>query len=102
MVRRVVVERGMERNEISEHECRFWQAIQSNGAGWKTSRDLALQAQIAPRTARLYCQKFATLGLVETAEVFPAHRYRLAQKAAKTNAAYVTRLECAAEVFAQP
>ena len=66
---------------------------------WRTSRELAEQAAIARRTARAFAQKFAHLGIIETAEVFPAHRYRLAPKAGKTNAAYVVRLGRASSAF---
>jgi hypothetical protein len=37
--------------------------------------------------------------IVDQAEVFPAHRYRLSKKARKRNINYIQRLERAAEVF---
>jgi predicted transcriptional regulator len=90
----------MERNEISAHEVRFYLSLLKNGESWKTSRDLAKQSDIAYRTARAFSKKFADIGIVETAEVFPAHRYRIAPKADKTNHAYITRLNRAVDVFA--
>ncbi len=90
----------MERNEISIHEARFYAVAEATKSGWTTSRELAKAAQIAERTARAYAQKFVSLGLFDVAEVFPAHRYRLSEKAGKRNAAYVTRLANAVEVFA--
>mgnify|MGYP001580233343 CR=1 FL=1 len=90
---------GMEKSEISLQECQFYRALTTNGQGWRTSRELAAQAGIASRTGRAFSKKFTDLGLVETVEVFPAHRYRLAPKAGRTNAAYLTRLHRAAEAF---
>lgn len=43
--------------------------------------------------------KLVDLGLLDQAEVFPAHRYRLSSKADKRNKSYLQRLERAAEVF---
>jgi hypothetical protein len=89
----------MEGNEISIHETRaFLVFLKSNGK-WIPSKELAKGANIAERTARAYCLKFTKLGLVDLAEVFPAHKYRLSEKANKRNAAYFSRLEKACEVF---
>lgn len=89
----------MERSEVSVHEARAYAAFARQGGRWITSKDLAREAGIAERTARAFCLKFTSLGLVDLAEVFPAHRYRLSDKAARRNAAYVRRLETAQEVF---
>lgn len=50
----------MERNEISSHEARLFLALQDAGK-WLTSKEVAKAAGVA--------------------EVFPAHRYRLPEKA---------------------
>lgn len=89
----------MERNEISSHEVRFYSALIANKEKWRTARELCKQAGIAYRTASAFAKKFSELGIIETAEVFPGHRYRLAPKAEKTNAAYTTRLRRAAEAL---
>jgi hypothetical protein len=85
-----------EKNEISEQEVKFYCAL--NGE-WKTSSKLAEMAKISPRTSRMYSLKFVRLGLADRAEVFPAHRYRLSDKAGKRNISYVQRLEEARAVF---
>ena len=90
---------GMERNEISIHETRAFAALVNNKDRWITSNDLAGESLIAQRTARAFLLKFTKLGIVDLAEVFPAHRYRLAEKAGKRNAGYVGRLEKARLVF---
>lgn len=89
----------MEKNEVSEHEVRFYLAAKEIKQEWATSKDLAEKANIAGRTARAYAKKYVSLGLFDVAEVFPAHRYRLSGMAKKRNAAYVGRLEKAVEVF---
>jgi hypothetical protein len=43
--------------------------------------------------------KLTRMGILECAEVFPAHRYRMAEKAGKRNGGYVTRLEQVCEIF---
>lgn len=87
-----------EKSEISEHEVRFFIAVK-NGGGWKTSKQLATEAKISPRTARAYAVKFVQLGICDLAEVFPGHRYRVADKAKRRNAAYMLRLEQAQAIF---
>jgi hypothetical protein len=89
----------MERNEISVHEARAFVAFLRNRTRWITSKDLAREAAIAERTARAFCTKFVRLGLLDLAEVFPAHKYQIAAKASKRNAAYLGRLQKACEVF---
>lgn len=89
----------MEKAEVSIHEARLFRALEQSKAEWTTSAVLAHVSGINPRTARAHCYKLAKLGLVDTAEVFPAHRYKLAEKADKRNAGYITRLRRACEVF---
>ncbi len=89
----------MERNEVSIHEAKLFVALEKRGGKWATSKELAGEAQIAERTSRAHLLKMVRMNVLDLAEVFPAHRYRLADKAAKRNAAYVLRLRNAAEVF---
>lgn len=88
----------MERNEISLHEVKAFLALRS-ASDWITSKDIAERAGIAPRTARLHALRLVRLGIVDQAEVFPAHRYRLASNARNRNVNYLQRLEQACEVF---
>ena len=89
----------MEKNEVSIHEAKLFLAVQKSGVAWRTSKDLAKLAGINDRTARAHCYKLAKLGLIDTAEVFPAHRYRMAEKADKRNGGYLRRLQAACDVF---
>jgi hypothetical protein len=92
--------RPMEQNEISTHEVEVWRVFRQSPDRWMTNKDAAaLVTGVAPRTVRAKTIKLVTLGLLDQAEVFPAHRYRLSAKAKQRNASYVIRLEKAAEVF---
>lgn len=89
----------MEKNEVSIHEARLFLALRKAGETWATSKEFAKAADVADRTARAHLLKLSNLGIVDTAEVFPAHRYRLAIKASKRNGGYMQRLDAACAVF---
>lgn len=87
----------MERNEVSIHEVKAYLALKAGG--WMSSKELAKVAGIAERTARAHLLKLVRLGIADQMELFPAHRYRLSDKAGKRNVSYTQRLEAACEVF---
>lgn len=90
----------MEQNEISQHEVEVYRVLRLNPTLWMTNIVIAERAPaISPRTVRAKTAKFVALGLIDVAEVFPGHRYRLSDKGRQRNAAYLTRLENAASVF---
>ncbi len=90
----------MERNEVSLHEVRVYLALKGQPQRWLTNREItALLPGVAPRTVRAHTLKLVQLGLIDQAEVFPAHRYRWSEKAAKRNSSYSLRLEQACSVF---
>lgn len=91
----------MESNEISLHEARVYSVLKSAKEQWMTAKDAAQKARVAPRTARAHVSKLTKLGLLDVAEVFPGHRYRLSDKASKRNQAYLQRLDNAIEVFGE-
>lgn len=88
----------MESNEISRHEVGIFATLQQADT-WLTSRQIATQAHVAPRTARQHLLRFVQLNIIDVAEVFPGHRYRIPDDAAKRNRGYLDRLERAADVF---
>jgi hypothetical protein len=88
----------MERNEVSLHEVKVYLTYKA-ASGWLTSKEVAQKSGVAERTARAHSLKLVKLGILDQAEVFPAHRYRLAEKAGKRNVAYLRRLEDACVVF---
>ena len=88
----------MERNEISVHQVRIYVALKDANA-WMTNKQIAELAGVAERTARQLTFNLVKLGVLDLAEVFPAHKYRMSEKASKRNASYVNRLELARSVF---
>lgn len=87
----------MEKSEVSLHEAKIYQAL-STGQ-WFTSKGLAAAANVSWRTARHHLHRLVELGLLDQAELFPGHRYRLSEFASKRNAAYKSRLDRAVEIF---
>lgn len=88
-----------DRTEISEQEVAFFRIVRTS-RDWMTASDIAKAAGIAPRTGRAYALKFVRLGMLDHAEVWPAHRYRWSGTAAKRNNTYIRRLEQADAIFA--
>ncbi len=88
-----------EKGEISIHEARLYRVFTAAPASWLTNREVAEAAKIAERTARLHTLRLVQLGILDLAEVFPAHKFKLAQAADKRNRGYLTRLENVCEVF---
>jgi hypothetical protein len=89
----------MERNEVSRHEIAVFKALLDAGDAWLTSAEITTRANVAPRTARAHALKLVKLGVIDQAEVFPAHRYRVSQFAAKRNRGYTDRLAQAADAL---
>lgn len=87
----------MERNEISRHEVLVFRALSVDK--WLSSKDVAEASGVAARTARAHLLKLVRLGLIDQAEVFPGHRYRLSGHAMQRNRGYTDRLARAAEVL---
>lgn len=89
----------MERAEISLHEAKLFLHVKNHTSSWKTNRDLAKAIDGNERTLRATTARFVKLGILDQAEVFPAHRFRFSDKADKRNKSYLQRLEFAVEVF---
>ena len=65
-----------------------------------TNREIAIQANVALRTARAHTRYLLDLGLLDLFETFPRHLYQLADQAAKRHAAYYQRLETLSRLIA--
>jgi hypothetical protein len=90
----------MERNEISRHEVEVYRVLRAAGQTWLNNADIADRAdRVAPRTVRATTHKLVNLGVVDQAEVFPGHRFRIADRAGQRNREYLDRLHRAAEVL---
>lgn len=69
----------MEKNEISIHEVSVWNVLKKNRDKWLTNRQIAQQIEkISERCVRAHTLKLVKLGLIDLAEIFPAHRFRKA------------------------
>jgi hypothetical protein len=89
----------MERSEISRHEVTLYRALLASPERWFTNQELSEQTKLPGRTVRLHTHRFVELGMLDLAEVFPAHKYRWSSKSGKRNAAYLQRLQQADGVF---
>jgi predicted transcriptional regulator len=89
----------MERSEVSRHEVDVYRVLLEAGKAWMSSNQIAERADVSARTARAHALKLVRLGVAEQAEVFPGHRYRIAEFADKRNRGYVDRLQRAASVL---
>lgn len=89
----------MEASEVSLHQLKVYQIIRQTD-GWTTASEVIKKIEgVASRTVRAHIFKMVKIGILDQAEVFPEHRYRLSKFADKRNKAYSQRLEQAAEVF---
>lgn len=88
----------MEGNEISVHQLRIYLFVKGSSA-WLTSKEVAIGAKVADRTARQHLFRLVGLGIFDQAEVFPGHRYKFSDMASKRNYGYLLRLEQAKEVM---
>lgn len=88
----------MERNEISVHEAMVFNTL-ANTKAWMRNEDIAKSTGMPRRTVRSHTARLVNLGLVDLAEVFPAHRYRYSAKADKRNKAYLQRIQQAIDIF---
>ena len=88
-----------ETNEISLHAVRVYRVLKESR--WLSAQEIAALANIGRRTARAYAKRFTDLGIVDVAELWPGHRYRLSASAAKRNHGFLQRLEQASEILGQ-
>lgn len=86
-----------ERAEISWHEVKIFAALSEKK--WMTVYDVSKKSGIPRKTCQNHMLRFCHLNLVDLAEVFPRHHYRLSKLIAKRNLSYLTRLKHAAEVL---
>src|SRR5438309_558618 len=89
----------MESRSISIQEIRVFQTLRAHAGEWLTNHEIAEEAAVADRTARAHTAHFVEVGIAEVAELFPAHRYRLTDRASLTDAGYFDRLEQAVAVL---
>lgn len=93
--------KNQERSEISFHEILVFRLLKSEPEKWFTHKQISETSKMNERTVRSHTLRFVRLGLVDQAEVFPAHRYRWSEKAQRRNGSYLLRLNQADAIFGQ-
>lgn len=88
----------MEKNEISLHQVKIFLYVKGAGR-WVTNQEIAAATTFSNRTIRFHTKHMVELGLFDHAEVFPGHRFRLAEKPEVRNKGYLLRITQAIEVF---
>ncbi len=91
----------MERAEVSLHEVSIFRVFKENPKTWLTHKDVATMGKLNERTVRAHTLRLVKLGMLDQAELFPRHRYRMSAKAGLRNKAYMQRLDEADEIFKQ-
>ena len=90
---------GSEKGEISIHEARLYKTFVLSPETWFSNREAAKLAEISERTARMHTLRLVKLGILDLAEVYPGHRFRLSKMADKRNKSYMQRLDNVCEIF---
>ena len=88
----------METQEISLNQLRLFEFVRDAGK-WVSMREIVTATGSARETVGLHCRRFVKLGIFDQAEVWPGHRFRIAELADKRNSAIMERLKKAREVF---
>lgn len=89
----------IEKAEISLHLVKVWETIKSKDGKWISNKEIAEEVKFSERTVRAHTLYLVKAGLIDQAEVYPAHRYRFSKMSAKRNAAFVKRIELASEIL---
>ena len=89
----------METSEVSLHEVKIWKALTERPKDWLTNKEIADRSKIKPRTVRAHTLKLVAFGLLEQAEVFPSHRFRIAATETARRHPHLKALEQAAKIF---
>lgn len=96
-----------EMNEVSEHLLRIYQVFALEPDRWFTNVDVATEVKargqrVGDRTVRAHTLRLVQAGVLDQAEVFPRHRYRLSPKARQRNRGFMQRLAEAADICGVP
>ena len=90
---------GLATDRISIHEVRLMLVFRKQPERWLSNCEVAEEAEISPRTARLHTSRLLELGVLEVQRLFPASKFRLRRQPGEDGRAYLERWEKAREVF---
>ena len=88
----------MEQAEISEHQWKIYDCL-IKGQRWMSNREIAEFTGVSLRRVGFHTKNLVQLGILDQAEVYPGHRFKVASKAEKRNFGYIQRLQQAGEIF---
>lgn len=90
----------MKDGQISLHLVKVWRFVKDR-KDWFTAQDVKDATQVAERTSRNHITRLVKAGILESAPLFPEHRYRLAggKPMARGGHEFVQRLDKASEIF---
>lgn len=86
-------------DQISLHEATVYLLLVNNRDRWFTSKELAAEANVSGRSARLFAAKLAEMGIADRLETYPGYRYRIAAGSQRRHAEYIQRLTEVAQVL---
>lgn len=84
---------------ISEHEVRVVRTLRLAAPAWLTAREIADRAQVSGRTGRQHLSRLDRLGAVETAQIHPGPRYRLAEQPTETGRNHLEDVQRAGQLL---
>lgn len=90
-----------ERSEVSLHLVKVYKAVKDLDGKWITNKELAAKTGVALRTVSAHTLQLVHAGIVNQAEVFPAHRFQISEVKDKRNKTFFERLEKTLEIFAE-
>jgi DNA-binding IclR family transcriptional regulator len=88
----------MEPSEISLHLVKIYRCL-SQSKAWMTNKQIAETTGVSLRRTSHHTKTLVGLGILDQAELYPGHRYRMSDKADKRNGSYLARLKQAENIF---
>lgn len=90
-----------ERSEVSLHLVKVFKTIKDLNGKWIGNQQIAEQTGVAKRTVSAHTLHLVEAGVINQAEVFPAHQFQISEVGNKRNKTFFERLEKAMEIFSQ-
>lgn len=88
-----------EKSEISLHLVKVFKAIKDADGKWVTNKEVSAMIKMPLRTVASHTLHLSDAGMINQAEVFPAHKFQFSGKADKRNKAFYERVIRAMEIF---
>ena len=82
----------MEKAEISLHQWKIYDCLMKEST-WLSNRDIAHQTGVSLRRVSFHTNNLVQLGILDQAEVYPGHRFKISAKADKRNSGYLRLLQ---------